>query len=100
MNVFKKLATFFSPPPASPFHDLTVRCSRCGEVIQARVNLHNDLSIEYDDSGKALYHVRKVLMGQGRCFQQIEVLLTFTPERRLVERQISGGKFADETEPA
>lgn len=98
MNFLKKLAASFSSPPAKTFYDLDVQCSRCGEVIHARVNLNNDLSIEYDDSGKAVYHVRKVLIGQGRCFQQIEVLLNFTPERRLVDRQVSGGKFLDETD--
>jgi hypothetical protein len=37
--------------------------------------------------------VRKVLMGSGRCFQPIEVTLKFDEGRRLLERQITGGKF-------
>lgn len=99
MNFLKKLTGFLSsPPPSGTFYELDVQCSRCGEIIHARVNLNNDLSIAYDDAGRASYHTRKVLMGQGRCFQQVEVLLTFTPERRLVDRQVSGGKFVGEAD--
>jgi hypothetical protein len=41
------------------------------------------------------YFCRKVLMGEKRCFQQIEVELTFDRNRKLTERKIKGGKFAD-----
>lgn len=95
MNFLKKLANLFSAPSTGIYYDLDVQCRRCGEIIHTRVNLNNDLSLEYDESGKAAYHVRKVLMGSGRCFQQVEVLLTFTPERKLIDRQATGGEFLD-----
>jgi hypothetical protein len=38
---------------------------------------------------------RKILMGEGRCFQQIEVVLKFDQDRRMVDRTISGGDFIE-----
>jgi hypothetical protein len=74
---------------------ITVRCNRCGEVVKGRVNLNNDLSPEYD--GETLtYTCRKVLIGEQRCFQQIEVWLKFDAGRKLMNREIRGGSFADE----
>jgi len=66
-----------------------VRCNRCGEALQTRVNLQNDLS-ESDAGG---YMVNKTLVGSGRCFERIEVHLEFNPARQLVSREISGGEF-------
>jgi hypothetical protein len=71
-----------------------VRCQRCGEVLKARIDLRNELSIEYDGDGRpAGYSCRKVLIGSGRCFQAIEVILRFDAQRRLVSREVSGGEF-------
>jgi hypothetical protein len=76
---------------SSEFYTFNVRCDRCGETIEGRVNLANDLSMN-DESG---YLVRKVLMGSGRCFQQIEVTLHYDSARQLQEKEISGGKFIE-----
>jgi len=75
----------------SDFYTFNVRCERCGETVEGRVNLNNDLSL--DDEGG--YLVRKVLMGGGHCFQQIEVTLKFDASRKLLEKQVSGGKFLE-----
>jgi hypothetical protein len=37
-------------------------------------------------------------MGEGRCFQRVEVQLTFDQNRNLIDRQISGGDFITEEE--
>ncbi len=92
MSFLKKLFGGVTSP-SSDFYTFTIRCDRCGETIEGRVNLSNDLSL--DDEGG--YHVRKVLMGSGRCFQQIEVTLRFDASRQLQEKQISGGKFVEES---
>lgn len=84
-------------PPAqssSNFHSFVVKCNRCGEVIEGRVNLNNDLSVEYEGD-RTVYYVRKVLMGTGLCFQQIEVELKFDEPRKLIEKHISGGQFVE-----
>ena len=99
MNLIKKLATLLAASDrgsdASSYW-ITVQCDRCGEVIQARVNLANDLSIEYDEGGnKTGYFCRKVLVGKQRCFQQIEVTLKLDAKRKLIDRQITGGKFVE-----
>jgi hypothetical protein len=92
MSFFKKLFGGGTSSSSSNFYTFSVRCDLCDETIEGRVNLSNDLSMN-DEGG---YHVRKVLMGSGHCFQQIEVELRFDTSRQLLEKQVSGGKFVDE----
>ena len=73
------------------------RCNRCKEVVQGRVDLYNDLSIDYDAPQMA-YYCRKVLMGTSRCFQQIEVSLKFDQNRKLTDSQVSGGQLISQEE--
>jgi len=92
MDFLKKL---FSASPAKPtgnFLILHVKCDRCGEVIEGRVNMENDLSLTDGGDG---YFVRKVLMGNGRCFQKVEVELTFDLNRKLLNKQSVGGVFIE-----
>jgi hypothetical protein len=96
MNLLKKI---FSGAPArssSSFYSFTVQCDRCDETIDGRINLANDLSADYDGD-RVVYHVRKVLMGSGSCFQQIEVAFHFDSSRKLIDRQIAGGRFVEES---
>jgi hypothetical protein len=81
----------------SSFHPFTVRCKRCGELIEGRINIFNDPSVEYGEDGKASYFCRKVLMGAGKCYQQIEVTFRFDDARKVLERSVSGGEFVDST---
>lgn len=94
MSIFKRISDLFSPTSGIDKNAYweTVRCKRCGETIRARINLANDLSAEYD-GGTTTYVVRKILMGEGRCFQQVEVILKFDEKRHLIDRAISGGEF-------
>jgi len=92
MDLLKKI---FGGPPARPekrYFIFTVKCLRCGEVIEGRVDLDNDLSVEYAEDGES-FHARKVLMGENKCFQRIEVELTFSSGRKLISKQVSGGEF-------
>ena len=101
MGFLKKLAEIFQPsgPQKAPDYSdiVTVKCNRCGEILHTRIDLRNDLSIEYGDSPTSTtYFCRKMLMGEKRCYQKIEIELTYTNKRKLVSRQISGGEFVDE----
>ncbi len=112
MNFLKRLASIFSAPSSSPgrYYYIYVTCGRCGEKIRGRVDLHNDLSIDYgvrEDSeesqppageGNVTYFCRKVLIGEQRCYQPIEVELTFDKDHRLLDQKIKGGKFIEEGE--
>jgi hypothetical protein len=92
MNFLKKLFSGESAKPQSNFFDFTVKCNRCGEAIEGHINLANDLSLNDDNSG---YFVRKVVMGGGRCFQQVEVELTFDSNHKLLDKQVHGGTFVE-----
>ena len=95
MNFFQK---FLKPQPSNrgTFHIFAVKCSRCGEIIHGQVNINNDPSLEIDESGKAYYICRKVLVGNQMCFQRIEVLFKFNELRGLFDRQITGGEFVED----
>jgi len=89
------LKNLFGGTPAKPeknYHTFNVKCRRCGEIIEGRVDLDNDLSLNDEGNG---YIVRKGLIGGNRCFQQIEVELNFTSARQLMEKTITGGTFVE-----
>lgn len=101
MGLLNKLKAILSGGPGSSgdAHALYyfVRCSRCDEIIKARVDLRNDLSGDYSESDTPSgYFYRKVLIGRGRCFQQLEVTMSFDGRRNLVSREVTGGEFVTE----
>jgi hypothetical protein len=101
MSFFKRLSDIFSGAgkPNDPSFWITVKCNRCGEIIRARIDIRNDLSINYGDKpGDTTYFCRKSLMGSQRCYQQIEVELTFDAGHRLIQKEIRAGKFVEEGE--
>jgi len=82
-------------------YPIRVRSRRCGEILETHIDLHNDLAARYDDRGKVTgYYVRKVLQGSGknRCFDSVEIELTFDARRQLIDKQIHGGEFVVEEE--
>lgn len=98
MSILKKLGEIFgaSGKPDEKVMWVSVKCHRCGEIIQGRVDLRNELSAQYEEDGRTTYFCRKELMSDtGRCFQRIEVELTFDANRRLQQRQVRGGSFVD-----
>ena len=94
MGFLKKL---FSGTPAKRdknYYVFQVKCNRCGEILEGRVDLDNDLSVEFEDD-REVFHVRKGLVGNNRCFQQIEVELKFNSSRELIEKDVQGGAFVE-----
>jgi hypothetical protein len=94
MGFLKNLFGGGSARPEKRYYTFKVKCNRCGEVIEGRVDLDNDLSLEYEDDS-TYYIVRKGLIGNNRCFQQIEVEMKFNSDRQLIEQQAQGGKFVE-----
>lgn len=94
MGFLKKL---FGSTPArheKRYYTFNVKCKRCGETITGRIDLDNDLSVEYEEGGDVFY-ARKVLMGENKCFQRVEVNLKFNAERQVIEKEIIGGEFIE-----
>ena len=94
MGFLKNLFKGADAKPDKRYYVFNVRCKRCGEIIEGRVDLDNDLSLDYEGD-QAVYFVRKGLIGNNRCFQQIEVELKFTSTRELIEQQAQGGTFVE-----
>jgi hypothetical protein len=71
-----------------------LKCDHCGENLRGRVDLFNDLSIQYADGNKVKnYYCRKVIIGSSGCYKPIEVKLTFDKNKKILEKEISGGEF-------
>lgn len=98
MSFFKKIQSLFSSPSGRDKRSLWiyVRCGKCGELIKGRVDLYNDLSIQYDEAGDTTYFCRKVFIGSKRCYSPIEVELSFNKNRVLQNQEIKGGEFISE----
>lgn len=92
MNFLQNLFNSLNAKPSKRYYTFSVKCRRCGEAIEGRVDLDNDLSVEYETSGD-VYYARKVLMGDSKCFQRVEVELKFSSSRELIEKQVNGGEF-------
>ena len=71
------------------------RCGKCGEIIAGLINFYNEASRDYEGE-KLVFFCRKVLMGGGPCYQQVEVTFKFDQNGRVLERQITGGEFVEE----
>lgn len=99
MEFIKRFTRLFTSanPSGGRFYSIAVKCARCGEVVEGRINLYNDLSYEDGEAGGAAstLAVRKVLVGNGRCFQPLEAVLRFDGRRRLLEKTVTGGTFVD-----
>ena len=102
MGFFKKLGGLFSSSgkPDDMVMWVSVKCQRCGEIISTRIDLRNELSVEFEGDGPPTYFCRKEVMGdKGLCFQRIEIELTFDAKRNLLQREINGGSFVDTATP-
>ena len=93
MGLLKTLRnTLFPPRPAARYHTFQVKCSRCGEILPGRLDLYNDPSLEFEEQN-TFYFCRKVLMGAGPCYQQVEVTFKLNEARGIEERRAAGGEF-------
>ncbi len=91
------LKNLFGGTPAKPekhYYTFKVKCNRCGEIIEGRVDLDNDLSVEYEDN-REVFYVHKGLLGSGRCFQQIEVDIKFSSTKAVIEESAQGGTIVE-----
>lgn len=93
MNFLKKLFTPREPYKKS-YHIFNIKCKRCGEIVTGRIDLDNDLSVEYEEGGDVFY-ARKVLMGENKCFQRMEVNFKFDSKRQVIRKDVVGGEFVD-----
>ena len=97
MSFLKKLFGDISAKPEKHYYTFKVKCNRCGEIIEGRVDLDNDLSAEFESDKRTTYISRKGLIGSGEnhCFQQINVELKFSSTKAVTDEQIQGGTFVE-----
>lgn len=101
MSIFRKLFSGGNPllPKASDSNDpnawwLYVQCSKCGAPLAIRVDLRNDISIDYETNSRFL---RKEMM-DSTCFQLMYAEVHFDNNGKVIEQTIERGKFLDRAE--
>ena len=99
MSLLDSLKRLFQggPPSGSRFLDIHILSFRCNEPISAQIDLYNDLSSDEEGRDKAQYYVRKVLStsGRQRCYDSCEVQVWLDGRRRVVEYEVTGGKWLE-----
>jgi hypothetical protein len=99
VNILRKFSKVLASPPPRTERALYlyVQCNKCGEKLRARVDMWNELTPEYEGSSEnaSSFQCRKVLVGENRCYQPIELKLKFNKNHKLIDQQIVGGKFID-----
>ena len=100
MSVLKKISEYFNSEGSidQAGYWVYVRCNKCQESLEVRVNLQHDLSVDYDGPKGQSYFSRKTIVGSSGCFQRIEIELAFNHKKKLINREISGGTFIGEDE--
>lgn len=97
MDILKRLFRGATTLPEKRYYTFKVKCNRCGEIIEGRFDLDNDLSAEFESETRTVYFGRKVLMSDsGKCFQRVEVQMKFSSTREVLEQEIQGGTFVEE----
>ena len=96
MSLFTKIVALLKPAPREDPEGywVYVQCDRCNEKLRSRIHLHNDLSIRYGKTPRAdTYISQKTIIGSGSCFQPIELTLVFDDQRKVINREIEGGRY-------
>ncbi|MFC1960918.1 hypothetical protein ACFLYO_09425 [Chloroflexota bacterium] len=68
-----------------------VRSRRSSEIIRLRLD-PNQLSPEYENERVTGYFAHKTVVGQ-RSFERLEVELSFSAKKKLIDQSVSGGEF-------
>ena len=60
MGFLKNLFGGTSAKPEKRYYTFNVKCNRCGEIIEGRVDLDNDLSLEYEGDQRLLFCPQRI----------------------------------------
>ena len=99
MSILDTLKSFFQPSSSASQRFLSVYILnfRCNEPISAQIDLYNDLSPAEEGRKDVTFFVRKVLSTSGtqRCYDSSEVQIWLDGRRRVVEYEVTGGKWLE-----
>jgi len=92
MGILDKLKSFLTPPP--DVVSLYLVCNRCGEKLKLRIHMNSEVS--QADNGKTFFCQKEAL--STKCFQRIPIRVEFDSRRRMVRKEIEGGRFITQAE--
>jgi hypothetical protein len=73
-----------------------IRCNRCQDVVQVRLNMANDVQQEYVENSDdvAGFTVTKGVV-DSKCFRPMTLTMRFDRRRNELEREVEGGEFVE-----
>ena len=99
MSLLKSIKEFFQSGSGTNRRHLTVYVLnfRCNEPISTQIDLFNDLSPAEEGRKDVTFYVRKILSTSGsqRCYDTNEVQVWLDGRRRVVEYEVTGGKWLE-----
>jgi len=94
MGFLDSIKSMFAPREDSNALWLYVKCKRCGTPLAVRVDLRNELSIDYENGG---YVLRKEMM-DSKCFTLMRAELRLDAKRKVVEQKLDLGDLITKEE--
>ncbi len=96
MGFLDNIKSMFAPREDPNALWLYVKCKRCTTPLAVRVDLRNELSIDYENGG---YVLRKEMM-DSKCFTLMHAELRFDAKRKIVAQKLDLGEFITKEEYA
>lgn len=96
MGLINQLKSRFTTPADPNALWLYVKCKRCGTPLAVRVDLRNELSVDYESGG---YVLTKEMM-DNKCFTLMRAAIRFDAKRNIVEQKVEQGEFITREEYA
>ena len=101
MSFWKKLFSGGNPllPKGTDTSDpnawwLYAQCGKCGAPLAIRIDLRNDISIDYETNGR---YLRKEMMDSS-CFQLMYAEVRFDGNGKVLEQNVERGKILTRAE--
>ncbi|ACI19305.1 hypothetical protein [Dictyoglomus thermophilum] len=91
----KKLLSTSSSEPTSNSFIVTVKCKRCGEIIDVRVRPKEEANPEFGNMDQIIkYDLYKDVLGV-KCPNLIRIHIEFSPSWSIISKEIENGEFVE-----
>jgi hypothetical protein len=92
MKVIECIKKMFSSPKNNGALTFRVKCPKCHEIIEVRVDISSDLINEYKDSNEPgpAYTLKKEVLG-NKCNHLMKLVVAFDENYNIISQTAEGG---------
>jgi hypothetical protein len=94
MKITEFLKNIFSSPKNNRPLNFKVKCPKCQEIIEVRVNINSDLINEYKDANEPgpAYSLKKEVLG-NKCNHLMKLVVAFDENYNIISQSVEGGEI-------